>query len=315
MANKNPDPTLRRENGTPGGGNGHGHGHGHGHGEPERDPALPRSTAGTSRDPGRPGEPDTGGRHYARAMGRPRQDRSDDRLLGMGYAAPGRGSPRGERREETDRPAYRAGYRGDYGRPERGYEGWTGGFAADEAGGRTFRPPEEEWERTHHYRVRSDTERGARWEREPCIAEDIMTRNPKSVRPEASLREVAEIMRDENCGIVPVIAHDRRLVGLITDRDMVMRTLDAHRPWIELTAGEVMSDELEAVTPDEPVREIIHLMGSKQVRRVPVVDRQDRLLGMIAMADVANRADMDDELQDALDAVSRRRSFWRRLWT
>ncbi len=188
-----------------------------------------------------------------------------------------------------------------------------------------WRPPEEDWERAHWRQVHRDERprffrtRGrhheGQWEHESTTAEDVMTQNPKSVRVDATLRDVAQIMRDENCGVVPVVGNDRRLLGVITDRDMVLRTADNDRAWTQLNARDVMTDEVEAVTPEEPVREIIHLMAKKQVRRVPVVDRQDRLLGLISMVDIANRAEKDEELQDAMVQVSRRKSFWRKLWT
>ncbi|HZA49526.1 MAG TPA: CBS domain-containing protein [Myxococcaceae bacterium] len=160
-----------------------------------------------------------------------------------------------------------------------------------------------------------ERKRGRLWEREPATAREIMTPNPKAVRRDATLRDVAQIMRDENCGVVPVCDDNQRLVGLITDRDMVMRSFEAQKPWTAFKVGEVMTDEVEAVTPETPVRELIQLMGRKQVRRVPVVDRNDRLVGMIAMADVATRANEDDDLQEALDRISKRRSFWSRLWS
>jgi CBS domain-containing protein len=165
-------------------------------------------------------------------------------------------------------------------------------------------------------RMRERGRRGRLWEREPATARDIMTPNPKGVRRDASLRDVAQIMRDENCGVVPVCDDNQRLIGLITDRDMVMRTVnETQKPWTACKVGDVMTDEVEAVTPETPVREIIQLMGRKQVRRVPVVDRNDRLVGMISMADVATRANEDDDLQEALDRISKRRSFWSRLWS
>src|SRR5919106_905746 len=160
-----------------------------------------------------------------------------------------------------------------------------------------------------------ERKRGRLWEREPATAREIMTPNPKAVRRDATLRDVAQIMRDENWGVVPVCDDNQRLVGLITDRDMVMRSFEAQKPWTAFKVGEVMTDEVEAVTPETPVRELIQLMGRKQVRRVPVVDRNDRLVGMIAMADVATRANEDDDLQEALDRISKRRSFWSRLWS
>ena len=71
-----------------------------------------------------------------------------------------------------------------------------------------------------------------------------------------------------------------------------------------------MTDDVSAVTEDEPLTSVLDLMGRKQIRRVPVVDRNDRLLGIISMADIAHRADYDEDLQDAFERISSRRSFW-----
>jgi CBS domain-containing protein len=159
-----------------------------------------------------------------------------------------------------------------------------------------------------------ETQRRGRWRREPVLARDIMTSSPRSVRPDASLREVARIMRDENTGIVPVCEADGRLLGVVTDRDIVMRTLASEESPAEATARDVMTDDVEAVTPDENLHDVVHLMGEHQVRRIPVVERDDRLVGIISMADVATRADYDEDLQDALEEISARRSFWSRLF-
>jgi CBS domain-containing protein len=155
--------------------------------------------------------------------------------------------------------------------------------------------------------------RRGRWQREPLTAQEIMTRNPRTVRRESPLRDAAQIMKDENVGIVPVVDESLRLVGLLTDRDVVVRAFVEERPPASFRVADVMTDEVEAVTPEESIHEIIELMGRKQVRRVPVVDREDRLLGIIAMADIANRAAQDEELQEALERISSRRSFWHRL--
>ena len=78
----------------------------------------------------------------------------------------------------------------------------------------------------------------------------------------------------------------------------------------QLRVEDVMTDDVSAVTEDEPLTSVLDLMGRKQIRRVPVVDRDDRLLGIISMADIANRADYDEDLQDAFERISSRRSFW-----
>jgi CBS domain-containing protein len=160
----------------------------------------------------------------------------------------------------------------------------------------------------------SETERRGRWKREPLVARELMTRNVKTARLDSSLRDVARIMKEEDCGIVPVVDERGRLRGLLTDRDLVIRTLAEGRPPDNLLARDIMTDDVEVVTPDEDIHSIIALMGRKQVRRVPVVERDDRLVGIIAMADIATRADYDDELQEALDRISARRSFWSRFY-
>jgi CBS domain-containing protein len=146
------------------------------------------------------------------------------------------------------------------------------------------------------------------WQREPLAARDVMTRMPKTVTRGSALREAAVIMRDENCGVVPVVDSDGRLQGILTDRDIVVRGLVGESG--QLSIEEVMTDDVSAVTEDEPLTSVLDLMGRKQVRRVPVVDRDDRLLGIISMADIANRADYDEDLQDAFERISSRRSFW-----
>lgn len=164
------------------------------------------------------------------------------------------------------------------------------------------------------YGARRDLQRRGRWQREPVLARDIMTRSPRTVEPGASLRDIARIMRDENTGIVPVCDRDGRLRGVVTDRDIVMRTLADREDPMAATAGDVMTDDVECVLPDEELRDVVHLMGSRQIRRIPVVERDDRLVGIISMADVATRADYDEDLQDALEDISARRSFWSRLF-
>ena len=146
------------------------------------------------------------------------------------------------------------------------------------------------------------------WQREPLAARDVMTRNPRTVTPQSSYREAAVIMRDENCGVVPVVDGAGRLEGILTDRDIVVRGLVSEG--VLRRIEDLMTDDVSAVTEDEPLTSVLDLMGRKQIRRVPVVDRSDRLLGIISMADIANRADYDEDLQDALERISSRRSFW-----
>ncbi|RYZ37073.1 MAG: CBS domain-containing protein [Myxococcaceae bacterium] len=152
-----------------------------------------------------------------------------------------------------------------------------------------------------------------RWQREPLTARDIMTRAVRTARRDSTLREVAQLMKDEDCGVVPIVDAEGRLLGLVTDRDLALRAFTGGRAVDGLRAADVMTEDIEAVLPEEDLHGVIDLMGRKQVRRVPVVEPDDRLVGIIALGDIASRADQDEELQDALERISSRRSFWSRL--
>jgi CBS domain-containing protein len=154
-----------------------------------------------------------------------------------------------------------------------------------------------------------DDERRGRWQRDAITAGEIMTRSVRYAARDTSAAEIARIMKEAGCGIVPVVDEQRRLVGVVTDRDLVLRVAAAGRSFADTPAGEAMTDVVQAVTPDEKVEDVIDLMAAKQIRRVPVVDRDDRLLGVISMADVATRADHQPELGEALERVSAKRNY------
>ncbi|HEX2658824.1 MAG TPA: CBS domain-containing protein [Polyangia bacterium] len=159
-----------------------------------------------------------------------------------------------------------------------------------------------------------------RWYREPLAVADLMTREVKTVSPETPLSDVATLMRDEDVGVVPVVDGAGRLNGIVTDRDLVVRALaggDAEFPGQrpgEVRAAQVSTKDVEAVSPHDAISDVLHLLGRKQIRRVPVVDSNRRLIGMISLGDIAKHADNDQELQDALQRISARRSFWSRVW-
>jgi CBS domain-containing protein len=166
---------------------------------------------------------------------------------------------------------------------------------------------------TYTARGQEATQGRRRWQREPLTAREIMTRNIKTVRRDSSLRDVAQLMKDEDCGVVPIVDERGCLVGIVTDRDLVIRAFTGGKTPDQLRAGDVMTDDVECVHPEESIHSVIELMGKRQIRRIPVVERDDRVVGLISMGDIANRADYDEELQEALDRVSSKRSFWSRL--
>ena len=152
------------------------------------------------------------------------------------------------------------------------------------------------------------------WQKESLAASDVMTTRPRTVTPDARLRDIADIMRTEDVGAVPVVHADGRLWGMITDRDIVIRALAGDKAIDTCTAKDVATTDLDVATPDDSLARIIELMGRERIRRVPVVDASDRLVGIVSLADVAHHADHHEDLQHALRRISARRSFWSRIW-
>lgn len=135
-------------------------------------------------------------------------------------------------------------------------------------------------------------------------ARDIMTANPQCVTPEDSISRAAEIMRDADVGVVPVVEDQgsMRLAGVVTDRDIAVRVVAEGRG-NDCRAREVMSSGLATVQPDDDVNRVMELMKSEQVRRIPVVEG-DRLVGIIAQADVATDLGSDRKTGDVVEKIS-----------
>ena len=99
--------------------------------------------------------------------------------------------------------------------------------------------------------------------------------------------------------------------GIVTDRDLAIRVL-AEGKDTNTQVRHVMSGDVHVCTADDKLVDAVRIMGEENVRRLPVVDRDDRLLGVISMTDVAREAEMDYALQEALEQIASRRSFWSR---
>ncbi|MCC6330298.1 MAG: CBS domain-containing protein [Acidobacteria bacterium] len=123
-----------------------------------------------------------------------------------------------------------------------------------------------------------------------------------------TLRDAALMMRDGDMGSVPVV-EDEKLVGIVTDRDIVVRSI-ADGKDAGTSVAEAMTTDIFSVKPDDFAFEAIRLMGDKQVRRVPVVDDDGRLAGIIAMADIALEMEDQQEIAEALEEISSGSGFW-----
>jgi CBS domain-containing protein len=133
---------------------------------------------------------------------------------------------------------------------------------------------------------------------------DIMTRDVTICSPENNLREVADMMEDDDVGSIPVVENGR-LIGLVTDRDIVCRIIAEGKDTRTTIAREAMTADLVTCTPDESIIEAIHKMGEHQIRRLPICDPGGRLQGFISISDIALEAERDRDLACVLEKISK----------
>jgi CBS domain-containing protein len=132
---------------------------------------------------------------------------------------------------------------------------------------------------------------------------DSMTREVQIAAPTQSVREVARMMAELDVGVLPVAENDR-LVGMITDRDIVIRAVAADQG-PDTLVREVMSLQVQYCFEDQTLEEVTANMGDIQVRRLPVVNRDKRLVGIISLGDIAVQSGREDVAGAALGGISR----------
>lgn len=134
---------------------------------------------------------------------------------------------------------------------------------------------------------------------------DVMTQRPRAVAPQTPLTEVAKVMEAEDVGAVPLVEGER-LVGIVTDRDIVVRAIAKGKDLSGMPASEISpsSHELHTVSPDDDLSEALRVMGQYQVRRLAVIAEDDRLVGVVSQADVA-RQGKDKDTGEVVGGISR----------
>jgi CBS domain-containing protein len=130
---------------------------------------------------------------------------------------------------------------------------------------------------------------------------EVMTRDVQTVRPDEPVQQAASFMLSADAGSVPVTDGDR-LIGMITDRDIAVRGIaKGYGP--DTPVRELMTDEIICVREDEDVDDVASKMSEAQVRRLPVIDDQERLCGIVSLGDLSRDAD-EDAASEALEGVS-----------
>jgi CBS domain-containing protein len=123
--------------------------------------------------------------------------------------------------------------------------------------------------------------------------EEIMTHNIACCTPDTSLGDVARMMTDCDCGVIPVVEGDgsRQLIGVVTDRDIVCRLVAEGRNPLQFHASDAMSIQVISASPETEIDEACRLMEEHKVRRLPVCDQDGRCLGIVSQADIARHLD------------------------
>lgn len=121
--------------------------------------------------------------------------------------------------------------------------------------------------------------------------QDVMTRNVKACQPEATVDQAAMMMWDYDCGVLPVVDYDGRVMGMITDRDIAIAASTRGRLTTQIKVGEVMSGNVHACAEDEDIKSALNTMRRERVRRLPVINREGKLAGILSINDVVLRAE------------------------
>ena len=130
---------------------------------------------------------------------------------------------------------------------------------------------------------------------------DVMTPNPRTVELSDTIQDAALIMRDEDTGAVPVV-EDGRVVGMVTDRDIVIRAIADGD--FEATIDDIVTDDVVTATADMTTAQAEALMSEHQIRRLPVVDEDENIVGILSLGDLAVKEGRDSRTGDTLQSIS-----------
>lgn len=134
-------------------------------------------------------------------------------------------------------------------------------------------------------------------------ARDVMTRSPRVVTPDTPVQEAARLMQQEDTGVLPVVEAQgaRRPVGVITDRDIALRVVGEGRT--SASVRDAMSASVRTCREDDDLREVMQVMAREQVRRIPIVDHEGMLVGIVSQADLVLEGD-DRKAEQTIEAIS-----------
>ena len=134
-------------------------------------------------------------------------------------------------------------------------------------------------------------------------AQEIMSKNPRTVTPDTAIQEAARLMKEEEVGVLPVVesSSSKKLLGMITDRDITVRVVAEGRS--SASVRDAMTSGVATAKADDSVKDVMALMADEQVRRVPIVDDRGQLVGIIAQADIVREGN-DKRAEETIEQIS-----------
>lgn len=133
---------------------------------------------------------------------------------------------------------------------------------------------------------------------------DIMTNPAISVTGEDTVCEAARIMQAHNIGALPVVSEKNTVDGIVTDRDIVLRTVSRGKDACEMKVKDIMTTEVEKITPDTDIKDAVKRLGTDKIRRVPVIEKNE-LVGMLSIGDIATQSGFNAEIAEAICEISK----------
>jgi len=135
---------------------------------------------------------------------------------------------------------------------------------------------------------------------------EVMTKDPVCCLPDDSVAKAAELMKSENIGSIPVVEskQSQKLLGIVTDRDLALKIVAAALDAKSTTVKTVMTHEVVTCRADDDLQKALDAMAEHQLRRIPVVDHDNKIVGIIAQADVATRADQPEKTAEVVKEIS-----------
>jgi CBS domain-containing protein len=138
------------------------------------------------------------------------------------------------------------------------------------------------------------------------MCRDVMTQNPVSARPEDTVASVARLMKENDIGPIPIVEsqNSKRLIGIVTDRDLALKVVAEGRDPQTTPVKQVMSISVITCHDDDDIETALNAMSAQQLRRIPVVDDNKMLLGIIAQADIATRMNAPEKTAEVVKDIS-----------